>query len=170
MRLFIGIAPDDDTRCALARTADALRGVVPGRYADPALYHLTLVFLGEQSAKRLPRLELAMQAAVRGIAPFALSLGAVGTFGSVLWRGVEASGPLERLAASVRESLTAEGIAFDSMPFRAHFTLARDTKALGRAVLPPMPPATFTVDRIILYESTRQAGTLAYTPHIQVLL
>lgn len=170
MRLFIGIAPDKGARDALAQTARLLRACVPGRYADPSLYHLTIAFLGEVSAPAMAAIESAMRQAAQGIPPFSVTLGPVGTFGPVFWRGACENAALRTAASGVRAALDAAGIRYDAKPFRAHFTLARDIRSQPRASLPALPEASFTADRLILYESTRVHGRLAYIPRAEVLL
>lgn len=162
MRLFIGIAPDRAATQALAHTAQALRAAVRGRYVRPEMYHMTLAFLGQVDEGDVPRVRAAMRAAAATAAPFALRLGALGTFGDVLWRGVEDSRALLRLATAVRAALDGEGIPYDGRAFRPHFTLAR--RARGQAADMALPGAAFDVDTILLYESVQAQGRAAYAP------
>ena len=67
MRLFLALAPDEAARAALARTACMLRPLAPGRYVPPSLYHITLAFLGETDAARLPAVREAMEAAAQAL-------------------------------------------------------------------------------------------------------
>lgn len=168
MRLFIGIAPDGKARQALARTVGLLEGLLPGRYVPPEQYHLTLAFLGEVPAKRLPALEEAMLDAVRGTPPFELRLAGIGRFGPVLWRGVEACPALDAVAERLRAALLADGFMPDPKPFKAHITLARDVRG-GTDIGPPENAfASFCVQSISCYESCRVQGSLQYLPRLEV--
>ena len=61
MRLFIAIELPDTLRETLRRSLDPLeRGWTRGRGLDPAGYHLTLAFLGEQPRERLEAVTEAM--------------------------------------------------------------------------------------------------------------
>ncbi len=164
MRLFIGVSPDAKTRDALAETARMLAREASGRYTDPALYHLTLAFLGEVSADSVPSALAAMRDAATGVSPFRVSLSAVGRFGSVLWRGVRDDAALVSLANALRASLDAAGLPYDRKPFRAHFTLAREASFPASAWQGVYPEADFPVRSLILYESARPGGKLSYLP------
>lgn len=170
MRLFIGIAPDDAMREALSASVALLLRAAGGRLVDAPLYHLTLAFLGEVREDMAPRVEQAMRMAAREAAPFALHLGGAGTFGDVLWRGVEASPELDRLVERLRMALDTSGILYDARPFRAHFTLARDTQARAEPLGGSLPDGCFTMRAVTLYESARVDGRTAYTPLAEVAL
>lgn len=170
MKLFIAIAPDDSARYALAESAARLRAACPGRYVDPALYHLTLAFLGETPPEALPRIHGAMALAAAACPRFSLSLGGRGAFGSILWRGTEDSSALNTLAARLREALAQAALPCDPKPFRPHITLARDVRTIPGAQAPHLPGATFPVRAITLYESKREQARLAYLPQDEVFL
>lgn len=170
MRLFIGIAPDGAARRALCQTAQALQPAAPGRYVDAPLYHLTLAFLGEVEAGAVPAVCAAMQTAASCVPPFALRLGGIGRFGTVLWRGVLADESLKRLAASLRAALDSAGIAYDRKPFRPHITLAREVAWREGADAPPLPRAVMPVKRLTLYESLMRQGHLAYEARAEAVL
>lgn len=170
MRLFIGVAPDEAARFALQESASILRGLVPGRYADASLYHLTLAFLGEQGRAAMPSIQQAMRVAAADSAPFSLTLGRLGAFDTILWRGAEKRDELSGLAASLRQHLRATGVDFDTKPFCPHITLARKTRILPHQLDTPLPGASFVVDRLILFESTRVQDRLAYLPRLEVAL
>lgn len=169
MRLFIGIAPDKAARQALHESALRLQQTVPGRYADPSLYHITLAFLGELDARQVPAIRMAMGQAAADIRPFVVALGDVGTFGPILWRGVADSAALCHLSDRVRASLRAAGIPYDQRPFTAHITLARDARLSAQAG-ESCPAAAFPVRSILLYESVRHGGRLTYHPLAEVSL
>ena len=83
----------------------------------------------------------------------------------VLWAGIEPSEALDRLAAQVRESLSAAGITYDPQDFKAHITLIR------KPVLPDedtlihikAPPASMVVREACLYKSEHLENGMQYT-------
>ena len=158
MRLFVAIElPDawlreaaralDALAAALGDDADALRPVTPDRM------HLTLRFLGEVDAGRVPALDAALRESVPPVA-VDLELAATGTFGapartSVVWLGLGGDlDALRALAARVESAVAASGLPPDDRPLRPHVTLARVRRqaspAQRRAIAspPPSPPST----------------------------
>src|SRR5436309_4511044 len=96
LRLFVAVELPDEWRTALSREARALESAVPGfgRWVDPALMHVTLVFLGSQDLSLQPAIERAIALAAGESAPFRLRLKEPGSFGGrrslrVVWVGVE---------------------------------------------------------------------------------
>lgn len=171
MRLFIGIAPEKHACDALRETADILRPIFTGRYVSAHLYHITIAFLGNTPKDRLPELERALSRASTGIAPFSVSLGKAGSFGTVLWRGVdEGARELSVLAEAMRKSLTQSGISYDTRPFQAHITLARNAARASGIPIPPLPDASFHVRELLLYESTLRPEGPIYIPRLKAAL
>src|SRR5262245_13842584 len=109
------------------------------RLAKPALWHLTLAFLGDVDEDRL---ELAagaldtVSASVQVPAPIRISGG--GTFGrgrfTTVWAGL-AGGDLEPPAAAARRALKRARLPHDRKPFRAHLTIARPGDRAPRPIL-----------------------------------
>lgn len=168
MRLFIGIAPDEGARRALWRSVQQLRRIAPGRYVDPSLYHITLAFLGQTESSAIAQVHARMREVAACAKPFALTLGNVGAFGPVLWRGVDDSPALTALSAALRARLRGGGIAFAQGAFVPHFTLARSVTHAPPPDAQPLPQASFFVSSMILYESTRAQGRPAYVTHLEV--
>ena len=181
LRLFVAIALPAAWKEYLAARSRDLERLAPGytRWVAPELMHLTLVFLGEQPAERLPAIQEAAAAATSAQRRFQLSLGRLGHFGGaaprVLW--VEARAPGNRLAtlhAALVEQLTARQVPFDRKPLVAHLTLGRARRdadgGVGRALarrlpalaLPPAPPA-FAVDAVSLMQSELSPRGPRYT-------
>ncbi|WBB77847.1 RNA 2',3'-cyclic phosphodiesterase [Micromonospora sp. WMMD882] len=139
MRLFVAVDPPPEAVADLAaqiarlRIGAAAAAGVNVRLADPANAHVTLAFLGEVPADRLPAVRNAVGLAAcrcRGPAPPRLRLGRGGRFGrgraTVLW--VDVLGevePLHTLAGQLRELLRDAGLPYDERPFRPHLTIAR---------------------------------------------
>ena len=181
LRLFVAIELPGAWREYLAARAQQLERLAPGyaRWVAPELMHLTLVFLGEQPADRLPAIEEAAASAASSGRAFTLALGRLGQFGGavprVLWMEAAASGGhLDRLHAALSERLTERGILYDAKPLVAHLTLGRArrdaTPAVGRGLAQrlatltlPTPPAPFRVEAISLMRSELSARGPRYT-------
>ena len=161
-RLFFGLALNDEARAAAAEAARLLR-FGSGRPSDADNYHLTLVFLGMTPREAVPELS-ALAGRVMG-EPFRLTLsGRLGTFrdGSVVWAGVEECAALYELRRRLSRALAEAGFPDGGEPYRPHITLGRNMKGLGP--LPGAARASFPVERVTLFESTREAGRLVYRP------
>ncbi len=139
MRVFFAVFPPPDVVEALARTVESIRR--PGdsvSWVKAANIHYTLRFLGELGDSRVAAAGRAGEAAVVGLARFALRLGAPGLFPNplrprVLWLGTSEGGDaLRLLARSLDEALRREGFAPPDKPFAPHLTLGRVREG-GRA-------------------------------------
>lgn len=165
-RLFVALDPGEPPRAALDAAASRGRLLAPSaKWVKPESLHLTLAFLGDVAAERLPELAPALDAAARPFLPFELALDGAGTFGSprrprVLFAGV--SGDADALVAL--QAAVASALASFAPPearrYHPHLTLARardlrGDPALARAAeeLGPLPPERFRVEAITLYES-----------------
>lgn len=133
-RLFVAIWPDPAARESLSTLVDAARGALPDpdlRWQPPQRWHVTLAFLGPAD---LPRATERV-AALRLPAPEPLRLAGAGSFGPVLWVGVEHGTWLAALVHDLQAALRVE-----DRRFRAHVTVARargrDPRATTRAALP----------------------------------
>lgn len=140
IRAFLGLDLPDDIRSALAVQQFLLP--LPRR-VDPALFHLTLLFLGEV---RDSDLEAAHDRfAALKVAPFPLSLQGLGLFGGdrpqVAWAGVAASDPLMRLQAKSEQAVRLAGLAPEHRRFMPHVTLGRFP--------PPPPPQAASLERAV---------------------
>ncbi|MEI7768377.1 MAG: RNA 2',3'-cyclic phosphodiesterase [Chloroflexales bacterium] len=155
MRLFIAIDLPDPVRAALAEAQSRLRrSAPPARWAAVEGMHLTLQFLGEADAGRVPDLLAAISAIPTP--PFALRLGGLGAFPSaerprVLWVGIEGDlAALDRLQRAVTAATRPLGFAPEERSFAPHLTLGRARQDVGsqqiqalaaalRRTAPPVP-------------------------------
>lgn len=176
-RLFVGIGLPPAHQAVVAELVARLRPLAygPATWTRPDNAHLTLKFLGETDAGRLPEITAAL--ARVAFAPFPLVVAGGGFFPSpsrprVVWAGLaEGAGPCRALAAGVDAALARIGFAAEARPFAAHLTLGRLRDAsrgcevraalavLGETVWP-----TATVEAFALYESTLGPQGPRYVP------
>ena len=172
LRLFVAVTLPPEVRAALAEVIGRLRAAdVPGvRPVAPEAVHITLKFLGNVDASRVPDLAAALTAAGDGSAPFRIALQGVGGFPSLdapraLWAGVsDDAGSLGGLARRVDEACASAGFPREQRPFSPHLTLARmrdtaspsDRRRAGAALADAGSTldSAFAVDAFHLIKST----------------
>jgi 2'-5' RNA ligase len=106
---------------------------VPGapRWSTPDRWHLTLLFLGDVPADRVPELIDVAAPAVAAAPAMTLRLAGGGRFGSlrrpqVAWAGLDGDvGPLVDLAGRLTAVARSLRLAVEDRPFRPHLTLGR---------------------------------------------
>ena len=154
-RLFVALWPDGPARQALTATLQSARPAAPDvRWQSPDRWHVTLAFLGSADPDRAAsRIEAVMERDHPLTEPLRL-LGA-GTFGPVIWIGVEHGTWLDQLARGLQRALRVA-----DHRFRAHVTVGRirgpNAPARARRVAPHLaahsgPP--WTPAQITLVES-----------------
>ncbi|MER7752625.1 RNA 2',3'-cyclic phosphodiesterase [Kitasatospora sp. NPDC097643] len=130
MRLFVAVLPPVEVLQGLSDAVAPVRGL-PGadrlRWTTVEGWHLTLAFLGEVQAERLPELETALAGVAEVHSAHRLRLAGAGRFGDrVLWVGVEGqTWALRRLADAVNEATAEVTGEVDTYAFHPHLTLAR---------------------------------------------
>jgi len=161
VRLFVALPVPAGVRRAVGERIEAERGELPpARWVRPENLHLTLVFLGELAADRVPDLVAALAPAFAAHPTLRLRLAGAGCFpppprsgrrrpARVAWIGVEADGGDEGLRALQADvaAAAAESVGHrpDDRPWSPHLTLARprppwparDADAFERAFAPP---------------------------------
>lgn len=167
-RLFFALMPDEATRDAFSRIADALRRESPGfraRWVAPSRYHATLHFLGDHPMLREDIARAARQAgdALRAHA-FDWTLDNLSTFRGreppCVLRSDEVPRPLSELWQALREHLIRAGQGGQvSRTFTPHVTLGYSRSDM----LPPRPvgPVTWRVEQLALIHSI--VGQADYT-------
>ncbi len=180
-RLFIACELPAEVREALAGVQRDLRaaGAEGLRWVRPEGIHVTLKFLGETDAARLPAIQSALAAAVPRPLSITLQLSGLGSFGGrnrlrVIWVGLAGDLPdLSLLSRGVEEAMAGLGFEPERRPFAPHLTLARvreDDPPPARARLadllaayrpPPLP--SFTAERVSLMQSRIGPGGAVYT-------
>jgi len=130
-RLFVAVDPAPGVRDCLRQAIDRVRPLAPSaRWVHLTSLHVTLVFLGDTAAERIPSLEAAVSAVALHHAPFPLRFGGAGTFGGrgarVLWGGLTGDvAPLVTLQRDLAAALEPLGYLPEERAFTPHLTLAR---------------------------------------------
>jgi RNA 2',3'-cyclic 3'-phosphodiesterase len=137
LRLFLGIWPTAGVLEALQQHAAAWSWPPSARRSRPERTHLTLHFLGDVPAARLPELRQALAEAWQ---PCELLLDRPQVWGGGIAVLEAAAVPpeLARLHAVLGERLSALGLPVEERRFRPHVTLAR--KAFGARPPPRVEP------------------------------
>jgi 2'-5' RNA ligase len=181
LRLFVAVAIEAALAEALGCVSAALRARVETQaprarltWVPPERLHFTLRFIGAVDEATATRMKAALLAPV-AVAPFALTVGGLGTFPGrgaprVVWAGVERGADgLAALAHHVGDRLHPFEVEAEAA-YRPHLTLARVRDAAGlrsRDVLEPQPATPFgtmRVDAITLFESRLSPKGPQYIP------
>lgn len=175
-RLFVSVDLSDPIRDRIAEVGDPIRDLSGLRCTDPDQAHVTLTFLGDVQADRLPAIEEAIASGLERaeVGPFRARFGGFGVFPSfeyisVIWVGVRAGATeMERLHRALEHSLEPLGIEGDDHDFTPHVTIARmdhaeDKETVQRLVRTRDPDlGAMDVDSIHLTESTLTNGGPVY--------
>jgi len=184
LRLFIALELPAAWIDGLGAVQRGLERAAPGfgRWVDPSLFHLTVVFLGVQSETTLPSIEGAIETATADGASFQLAAGRLGSLArgrelSVVWMSVEPHPPhaLTILRGRQAAVLDQSGVSYASTPFSPHITLARARRdanaeqhnAMARALSNASwdsPPEPFVCHEVVLVRSELRPGGPVYTP------
>lgn len=169
MRLFVGIELDAATREICVRAQNRLRSAgFDARYEAAEKLHVTLAFLGNLEADRLPQIERTLTEIAGQTAPYALTLDKLGAFPHerrprVVFIGSRAQGAAFRaLARALRTRFEATGFTFADDAI-AHVTIAR-VKGGSTRPLPMLDieAAQLPIGAIALFESLADKQTARY--------
>jgi 2'-5' RNA ligase len=167
MRLFTAVTLGNAVETQAAAGIERLRALAPrARWVSADKVHLTLVFLGEVDAAKLPELEEVLTRVSHHHAPFTLTIEGGGYFGPprhphVLWAGVGgATAALGALQAEVATVLEPLGFPKEKRMYAAHLTLARSKDPRGdtaflecKKALEGQHWGEARVEHLILFES-----------------
>ena len=172
LRLFVAVTLPNDLKKDLKRLAHhEIRGV---RWTRMEKLHITLHFLGDTKASKLPRLieELSQ---IR-VECFNLKLNDCGFFPGyerpkVFWMGLEDSVELHQLHAQVKDVLESLDLETEDRPFKPHLTLGRINKEYRSRrsnahifeLAEPFMDRTFEIDAFHLYYSELSPAGARYT-------
>lgn len=154
IRAFLALAIPDDLRSRLA----VLQFLLPlPRRVEPADFHLTLTFLGEQPDAVLTAIDEDLQSLRQS--PFSVDVTGPGLFGGarphLAWAGTAPCEPLDRLQAKCDRIARAAGVNLERRRFHPHVTLGRFPPASGDEAL--------RLERAVAAESAFRAGPLPVT-------
>ncbi len=156
-RLFIAVPVGDKVRARLASAAGRIREAlqeqgIAGKWVDPSLWHLTLLFLGSQPEGMAPRIAAALSRAASCTAPFLVRYLDVcympRAHPRMVWVRTDAatSERLLHLREAVRREFPRKLAAnLDTRPVQGHITLCRFREYLPRPLLPPIPAAPLAI-------------------------
>jgi 2'-5' RNA ligase len=162
VRVFYALWPSPAVARALAVHARTLERAVGGRVTRTDSIHLTLVFVGDVAAGRLP--ELAAPPPGVTAEPFELSVDRLG-----VWRhngiGWAAPGVIPPALAELQERLSAWvaslGFALEIRAFAPHVTLVR--RGRGRVETADVEPIRWSVSEYVLVKSELNEGGARYS-------
>lgn len=175
LRAFFAIELSAAARAAASTLVGALHTHPGGdrvRWVREENLHVTLRFLGDVDAGRVPGLLREVGEHTAGITPFELRLGAVHPFPSqrrprVIVLDVLPPDPIRALAAAVERGVVAAGLPREQRRFRAHLTLGRlRTRQRAPDVTAADTPdaEAFPVTEAVLFHSELHARGARYTP------
>lgn len=185
VRTFVSVELPDDDRRRLGALQDEFRDhAVFLKWSAPQLLHITLHFLGNVPAARLPAVEDATRRSAASARPHRLELAGLGAFPSVrnprvIWVGLQ-GGPgldqLMRLSEALERELEGAGFPREERPFRPHITLARtrddisggDRRRVGETLTQVQARGevggSFPVESLVVMRSDLQRTGPVYTP------
>jgi RNA 2',3'-cyclic 3'-phosphodiesterase len=129
MRIFIGIDLDPEVRTRIERFLEGVEGFAPeARWVRPDSLHITLKFVGEQTAERVQAITEHLQLVESGA--FEIRAGGYGFFPTakaprVFWIGIHSGPQLAELGEKIDIATAELGIPREDRPYSPHLTLAR---------------------------------------------
>ncbi len=164
MRVFIGVKTGCEDH--LSALQQELKELGSGNFTSRTNLHMTLKFLGEVSAAKNDGICEAISEAQKGT--LKLTCEGLQVFGRDIV-SVKVGGERDKLSAlydSLEAALEKRGFEKETRRFRPHITLVRKFRPLGAIDVAciPVKPASFQVNEVILFESTREEGKLIYKP------
>jgi RNA 2',3'-cyclic 3'-phosphodiesterase len=133
LRLFLGLWPDAGTRAALLAHAAAWDWPDAARRTRPERLHVTLHFIGNVAADRLPALQGGLQVDWGG-GELVLDQATVWPGGIAVLEAKQVTPSLRALHGALADRLRALDLPLESRPWRPHVTLAR----MASGAHPPM--------------------------------
>jgi len=186
MRIFVGIDLDPEVRGRISRFLEGVESFAPdARWVRPESLHITLKFIGEQTAEQVETVTQRLRRVESG--GFEIRAGGYGFFPTakaarVFWVGIHAGPQLAALAESVDAATAELGIPRENRVYSPHLTFARGgrsgspkwRKGDGRnalfatlekrlAAMGELDFGTIAACEFILYQSQLSPGGSKYT-------
>jgi len=160
-RIFFALWPDEAARASIASLAREVAHASGGRGTPADKIHLTLAFLGQQPAARIP----VLHRLAGGIdhPGFVLALDEIGCFPrtGITWLGASsAQSGLAALHQQLRLALQGDGFPVDERPYAPHLTLARRSRIPLQRLL--KEPISWSVRSFALVASDLAASGSSY--------
>ncbi|MEA4977811.1 MAG: RNA 2',3'-cyclic phosphodiesterase [Methanomassiliicoccaceae archaeon] len=180
MRAFVAVKIPD--RPSLIRPFKGLSADGGMKIYGTGDLHITLSFIGEIEDGRLSDVTEAVERAARGIGPFEIEVGGLGSFQGrwgprTVWAGAGSGGNLEKLAERISEELDKKGIGHDRKKFVPHITLARFRDGRGAPSASSVieryeggDSFTFTCKNITIFSSELGPSGAVHTPVSEIFL
>jgi len=171
MRAFIAIELPETIKGFLAGIQERLKkSGADVKWVNPKNIHLTLKFLGEIDAERLPKAIQIMEDVIKDKKAFQVGICCIGSFPRinsprVIWAGTDkGSKEAKEIAKDLEEKIAKIGIPKENRPFSSHITIGRTRSMLNRENLAhelnnlvtkfAEENLLFLVTKIILFKST----------------
>ncbi len=133
LRVFIAVEIPPSIRQAIHSQTESLRAALGRdlvRWVPAENMHLTLKFLGDVSPASVEALTKMLTTETQTCAPFALTVGGLGSFPTprrarVIWIGIHAPAALTFLQHGLESAAARLGYEEEARPFSPHLTLGR---------------------------------------------
>lgn len=149
------------------------------RWTQPALWHVTLQFLGEVPPAKQGELRGLLQNWKPKVDDLTLRLHGLGAFPApeearVLWVGVQENQEFLRLQAELAALLNEAGFPPDERDYHPHLTLARFRNHVSATALIGLGGrkhfGDYKIGELVLFESVLQGNILKYVPQLRLPL
>jgi len=176
-RTFIAIEINDHVRRELTSLQDKLREAnADVKWTAPENIHITIKFLGDTPAEKLPEINAVLDQTARAFRSFDIEIGELGAFPNahaphIIWAGTtRQADQIAAIAAMIEAGLEPLGFKKEDRIFTAHLTIgrarsphgkARLSKALTETTLPP--GLTQKVSRLTLFQSQLTSSGPTYS-------
>lgn len=163
MRVFFALWPDAPVSAELDAAAGELHKLRGGRRSRPDTLHLTLVFIGELDANRLPELLAAAEdIAVPGF-DVLFDRTDCWRHNQIAFLGASQTPfALLKLVTQLESRLTARDIPFDRRPYVPHITLLRKADCNPEMTNPALAPIRWPARDFVLVSSSLRSGGALY--------
>ena len=177
-RLFVGVKISSDLKedfepvlKKLKISAEKAR--IEVKWIQPQNFHITLLFLGNLEAERIPVIQNELQTVSKTWQPMTLKVHNMGAFPNeyharVLWFGVQKKVELVGLQQDLASVFFNKGFSKDEYEFSPHITVGRIRKTRStRDLISPFVRkefGNFLIDRLVLFESQKQNNLTVYLP------